>query len=209
MQILLGGIREMSRFRPLCFIAFINCLILSILYCGENENTSMMNSNCLTRPKIRGIYRNDEFGNTLFTWRQPDGESFIYPNPFRDYAYIKYYLRPIGIDPVPEQVHINAKIWVVRGEGPDEDLEEILFAMGGEYVTAPGTPVKVLLDTTFSTLGIYHIAWDGTDRFGQPAPSGFYRIYLQVDEELRWYDCMLARECEDLPRDLRPSQGCH
>ncbi len=199
----------MVKFNILKFKAILIIPLLTIIGCENNENPNMISSTYMIRPQVTGIYRTDEFARLIGIWREPGGLQ-SYPNPFNRNISVEYFLIPLEPGQVPEPVEINVKIWVVKAEGPDEQLEEILFAMGGEYVTAPGSPVRILRDTVYNSLGLYQVRWDGKDSFNRPAPSGFYKIYLQVDEELRWYDCLLARDPCELPRDFWiAGRGCH
>ena len=175
---------------------------LSVLHCDDQEDPNFINSNYMVRPQVRGIYGTDVFGFTLYTWREPDGENITSPNPFKNYTNIRYYFRRIPLGQPPEPLYISVKIWIVRAEGPDEEFEEILQLMGGAYITTPGCPIKTLVDTTLNAYGFYQTRWDGTDQFGQPAPDGFYRIYLHADGRLRWTDCLLVRDICELPLDF-------
>jgi hypothetical protein len=89
--------------------------------------------------------------------------------------------------------------WVVRALGPDETEEEILNFSGSKVFIPPGAPAATPVDSQPLSAGQHQLEWDGTDASGRRLPVGFYRLYLQADDNLAWSDILLLWDCTYVP----------
>jgi hypothetical protein len=112
-----------------------------------------------------------------------------------------------GLDfPEYEPGQILLKIWVVKALGPDDTEEDFMNNMGAVIYYRPAT-VATIIDSVYTGQGrmIIDFSWEGDDEFGTPLPDGFFRIYIQMDEELRFGDFFLIRDICTAPAGLRPT----
>jgi hypothetical protein len=144
-------------------------------------------------PVVTGICMTDEFGNHLGGWGKPSGSCGAYPNPLTStctmHLAVRYY------------THIL--VWVERAYGPGEPLPEATGTQvtgGATVFSGYSSAVAVLFDGVLEP-GVCSIPWYGTTDAGDPAPSGFYRIYATLEDidGVYWTDVLLARDDGDLP----------
>jgi hypothetical protein len=97
----------------------------------------------------------------------------------------------------------SVRLWVVPARlagmsGPD--MESVV----GARVVAPRlTVVKTLDSGSMREAGQHTDEWDGTDDAGNRLPSGFYRIFLSIDNVLYWRDLLLFNTRDELPGSIQ------
>ena len=104
----------------------------------------------------------------------------LFPNPASNGTSILYSL--------PEKSLVS--IWVVRGRMPGEDFTDHALYEEGLFKT-PSKQFSMNLYNGYPAAGFHNFIWNGKDQNGNQLPNGFYRIYVEINGNLLWEDCMI------------------
>lgn len=188
--------------KKLIFALLMIIIVIIISSCSQSNSFV---TPTLSAPVVPGIELIDCDGNHWGSWLYPYSPSFefpgdeliwhyylrcaAYPNPSNGYFSISYDIPDEG----------NVKITVVSALPPGSDPETHLTNYNNStFVILGGNPIRTLLDQSLSQ-GSYNMPWDTRDDFGNKVPDGFYRIYLEWNEYLVWYDVFNLNDLNNLP----------
>jgi hypothetical protein len=152
--------------------------------CNESNNLEVLRSPEIFTPRVNGIVVTDEYGEIYSLWGDPQ-----YPESPKLY---------LG-DPYPNPTHLSIgihyqieeetliKLWVSPASWLGEISQNNVQILNSNYLVAGGLAVKELLSRKLK-VGKYHYQWDCRDNDGNLVKNGFYRIYLQNNDDLIWKD---------------------
>jgi hypothetical protein len=115
-----------------------------------------------------------------------------YPNPFEGVCVINYSL----------PVSSNVLLYVVPARWYGKNSDDI-NSSAGAITAAPKRTAIAILVREAQAAGMYVCQWRARDQNGNSLPSGFYRIYLRVNDTICWHDVFLYNEITDLPNGIR------
>jgi hypothetical protein len=154
-------------------------------------------------PIITGIRVTYETGQFAGNWGNPTdgpgtesssvfspGLMVLAPNPCVGKCPVRYVLARAS----------SVRLWVTPARlagALGTDMESML----GMRMAAPRMAVVKTLDSgTMRPAGVFTADWDATDDAGNPVPSGFYRIFLSIDNTFYWRDLLLFATDEEAER---------
>jgi hypothetical protein len=159
-------------------------LILSfiLISCSKESENPMLHSPDGEMPVVTGLFISGEGSPEIFAvWGNPSGNSFCYPT-IGDYSNIRY----------SNSQQTNVKVWVVPARLPNQKSNDVLHLLNAHFKNENGLAVSVLFDS-ISLPGSYLIEYHFTDSQGFLLPEGFYRIYVQSADGIRWCDVLNFR----------------
>ncbi len=187
-------------------ILFITLLLVG---CKSSSDSNPLNMPITTPPVVEGISITDATGQELGVWGNTDGypsectkenntkpgtllpaECCVhipYPNPTNIDAVIKYDLAKSA----------TVTSYIVKAYAPNEDINQTI--LNGSYFYNSIHIIRILIVDYKKQAGFNSLHWNGADETGNPVPSGFYRVYLEINDILFWRDILVARTCDDLP----------
>jgi hypothetical protein len=115
-----------------------------------------------------------------------------YPNPFEGVCVINYSL----------PMSSNVLLYVVPARWYGKNSDDINSSVGA-ITAAPKRTAIAILVSMVQAAGMYACQWRVRDQNGNSLPSGFYRIYLRVNDTVCWHDVFLYNEITDLPIGIR------
>ncbi len=120
---------------------------------------------------------------------------YPYPNPASGGISIQYSVPKIS----------TVSLWIVPATLGQSASENTSLLPGQVFLSEnqSGSIVTRLINEYKLDPGRYMIHWSGTNSKGNPVPSGFYRIYCQIDEHLFYADIFIYRQISDLPASLK------
>jgi len=182
-------------------------LLLLLILAGCNSADKFAITN-IEPPIVPGIYQKD-YNNRLYgVWQNPYSPSYeishsnpniyspitlqceAFPNPSDGYLEITFFV-PYGA---------KGKMTIVPAIGPGEELNNSTTYVNGAYFSVSGAPIRTLFNGTFESAGNYEFNWRGRDDKNEVVPDGFYRVYLELDDDyLVWVDVFLTWDFNNLP----------
>jgi flagellar hook assembly protein FlgD len=79
----------------------------------------------------------------------------------------------------------------VKGSWSNQEEHQVNHSIGLFYI-AGGLSIRTLIDEQKSA-GYYVVEWDTRDDNGLLVPEGYYRIYLRVNDFMKWLDIAIMR----------------
>jgi len=170
----------------------IQILVLSQIFitlgCESNGENNPIVSSSLYPPTASGMWITNENGPTpIGSWGNPTSSFAPYPNPFNQSQRIPFY---VGED------SSTVRVWIVRALSPYEE-ENRTSLMGGSGVLRIGGNPVFHYDYSNVDAGYIKIAWTP-----EGLPSGFYRIYIEINGVLDFTDVFLSVYPWDVPNYL-------
>ena len=117
----------------------------------------------------------------------------VYPNPSDGSTVIEFGL------PVAAAV----AVWIVPARGAGETGNDFTVAWGALLPSPQRLAIAYPIPLSPRTFGVHRLTWDGRDGFGNPVPSGFYRVYVRFQQDIYWRDMFLYRDLADIPAGMR------
>lgn len=166
--------------KKLFLVIFISLLTLS---CDKNIGEEVMYSPDLKMPVVTGLfaYGYEGMPGVAKVWGNPSGNYFCSPT-IGDSTNISFC----------NPYETNVKIWVVPARLPQQNSNDILKLMNGYFTNASGMAVAVPLNEN-KLAGNHSVGYSFKDAKGKQLPEGFYRIYLESAEWIRWCDVLNFR----------------
>jgi len=128
-------------------------------------------------PVVTGLFFTSEVSpEVIAVWGNPSGRSFCKPS-IGDYTNIGF--------AIPEQNVV--KVWVVPARLPQQESKEVINTLNAHFDVLNGLSVNTLLNEVMN-VGSYGLEYHFTDSQGRLLPEGFYRIYVQSGDWLKWCD---------------------
>jgi len=174
------------------------------------ESADKITLNNLQPPVVPGIFITGPGGIAILgVWRDPYSPSFTLPNSNGGSG---GNLIPTKLEcsahPNPDREFViqfsttyeaRVKVTVVPAIGPGEEPTNSVTYANGTYLAANGVSVRTIIDD-FLPPGYFSYYWNGCDDNDMILPDGFYRVYLEFDNEyLVWVDVFLVRNLNNLP----------
>ena len=171
-------------------------------------------------PIVTGIRVTDETGRFIGNWGNPSdgpeiagkssmasgggipvggggstsaGLMVLAPNPCSGKCPIRY-------DLVRQS---TVTLWVTPARLAGMTGPDMASVVGARVVSPRLTVVKTITSGKMLEAGSHMQTWDGTDAAGRRLPSGFYRIFLSVDNHLYWRDLLLFNTRGELPESIQ------
>jgi|WetSurMetagenome_2_1015567.scaffolds.fasta_scaffold27936_3 hypothetical protein len=152
-------------------------LTFVLISCSKESENPLFYSPDGEMPVVTGLFfTSEESPEVLFIWGNPSGNSFCHPT--------------IGISTsisfsVPSET--NVKVWVVPARLPQQNSNDVINLLNAHFKNESGLAVAILLDE-IKNAGSYSYEYNFLDSEGNLLPEGFYRIYVQSGDWLRWCD---------------------
>lgn len=157
-------------------------LPLIFISCDKDVGEEIMYSPDLKMPVVTGlIFTGEASPEVLGYWGNPSGTNFCHPT--------------IGVSTniwFSNPYETNVKVWVVPARLPQQKSSDVLQRLSGFFISASGQSVAVLMNEV-KQAGIYAIEYHFKDSNGNILPEGFYRIYIEIGDWLRWCDVLHFR----------------
>ena len=152
----------------------LNFILIS---CSKESGNPLLYSPDGEMPVATGLFFTLEGSpEVVAVWGNPSGNSFCYPT-IGGYTNIRF--------SVPNETTI--KVWVVPARLPQQNSNDVINLLNAHFKNESGLAVAILLDD-IKNAGTYELEYDFIDSDGNLLPEGFYRIYVQSGDWLRWCD---------------------
>ena len=169
-----------EKIQPIQILFLIVSLIL--ISCSNDSGNPSSYSPFDEMPVVTGLFfTSEESPEVLAVWGNPSGRSFCKPS-IGDYTNIGF--------AIPEQNVV--KVWVVPARLPQQESKEVLNEMNAQFEVLNRLSVNTLLNEVMN-VGSYGLEYHFTDSQGGLLPEGFYRIYVQSGDWLKWCDVLNFR----------------
>jgi hypothetical protein len=152
----------------------LNFILIS---CSKESGNPLLYSPDGEMPVATGLFITLEGSpEVVFVWGNPSGNSFCFPT--------------IGISTsirfsLPNET--NVKVWVVPARLPQQNSNDVINLLNAHFKNESGLAVAILIDDV-KNAGTHSLEFDFLDSEGNLLPEGFYRIYIQSGDWLRWCD---------------------
>ncbi|MEA1987439.1 MAG: hypothetical protein U9N76_08130, partial [Candidatus Marinimicrobia bacterium] len=185
-------------------------IMLLLLYnCQDPSDSANLRSPDGITPVVTGFYETDASGNILETYGTPSesNQDIQIDNcesapvdttyPFGVFP-MRFYLHT----PFPNPCNLSTSIYfdiackvdivlfVVPAKLPHEPTSSYTLNSNGINKIAEGLSIRTIYEKKDGMPGYYPISWDGRDDYGNEVSSGFYRIYLKINEYYLWRDVL-------------------
>lgn len=165
------------------YLFFVLFASITFFSCDKNIGEEILYSPDLKMPVVTGLFIHGYEGmpGVSKVWGNPSGNYFCFPTIGSGTSI--YFNNPY---------ETNVKIWVVPARLPQQKSNDILKLMNGYFSNASGMAVAVPLNENKSA-GIHSVEYSFKDSKGNSLPEGFYRIYLESADWIRWCDVLNFR----------------
>jgi len=185
---------EKSTIRTAVIILILAAVVLAASC--SNDDPNPMGSLSLTTPRVTGLFLTDPHMSITGIWGRPTGEPAVYPNPCTGQTMVlKEIYQPC-----------RARVWLAPAVGPLDDPTRVQNRLGAVTAARSGKPLAVIFDDTIPQPFQYIAALiEATDDQGNDLPSGFYRLYITLNDSLTWSDMLIVHDPEEVDRFLLES----
>lgn len=159
--------------------AAVMVLVLLLAGCDRATDPQVGAVQNLGPPVATGLFLTDENNVARGIWGSPiEGGLRTYPNPSSGVNMVNFEISRSG----------HVRCWVVPALPPEEaGVLQATHAAGAMVLVNGAAPVAILMDQVLAN-GTYEVSWNMHQSDGRPAPSGFYRFYLQTESGLFFND---------------------
>ncbi|KAB2881251.1 hypothetical protein F9K33_01905 [bacterium] len=74
---------------------------------------------------------------------------------------------------------------------------------GGQYAVIPGVSVRTFPKQNYLGSFLNHVQWDLKDDQGNKVKPGFYRVFVQTDDDFLFTDMFVYHDCSDIPLGIK------
>lgn len=164
-----------KKIQPIQIVFLVISLFL--ISCSKDSENPLMHSPGGDMPVATGLFITLEVSpEVVFVWGNPSGNSFCYPTIGSSTSILFS---------IPSETAV--KVWVVPARLPQQNSNDVINLLNAHFKNKSGLAVATLLDD-IKNAGVYSLEYDFKDSEGNLLPEGFYRIYVQAGDWLRWCD---------------------
>ncbi|MBL7994470.1 hypothetical protein JNM05_03785 [bacterium] len=172
-------------------IGIIFGIFMGLTSCRDADDTPMRTPN-LQAPIVTGLYVTNDFV-TLETWREPSsgGNIGVFPSITSMRCATRFILPETG----------SATVWITSAYLKNGNLLNSLGA--GQFANIPGVAVWTYSEQNYSGGVLNSVQWDLKDDQGNKVKPGFYRVFVQTDDDVLFTDMFVYHDCSDIPHDIK------
>ena len=150
---------------------------LTFISCSKEFENPLLHSPDSEMPVATGLfYTLENSPEVVAIWGNPSGNSFCYPTIGASTS-IQFSL--------PNETRVT--VWVDPARLPQQNSNDVINLLNAYFKNESGLAVAILLDD-IKNAGVYSLDYGFNDSEGNLLPEGFYRIYVQAADWLRWCD---------------------
>lgn len=172
----------------------IRLLVITLLFTGacRDADDAPMRTPDFQAPLVTGLYVTNDFAR-VETWRKPSnhGQVGAYPSITNLSTNVRFILSQTS----------DATVWVTPAALKGEEL--LHSSGGGLYAQIPGAAIKTFPKQSFPALLINDVNWDLKDDHGNKVRPGFYRVFVETDEDVIYTDMFIYYDCSDIPNGIK------
>ena len=166
-------------------------IVIAVLLFSCGDEPDMILSPPTTVNIVSGIFLTTEYGpDEVGQLGNPhrnirDGEYFSfynYPNPSNGRTVMEFIMSEPG----------NCNIWIENAYP-----SKIVNIETGNYLDVPEHKDRKVIRNLFNEdleMGRHNVVWNARDDSGEYVPTGFYRAFLQINDEVFFVDILIAWE---------------
>lgn len=164
---------------------------LGLAGCRDADNAPMRTPD-FHAPIVTGLYVTNHFA-TVETWRDPSyhGQVGAFPSITSLSTDVRFILSQTS----------DATVWVTPAVMKGEEL--LSSAGGGLYAQIPGAAIWTFPKQQYSGGLTNVVEWDLKDDQGNKVKPGFYRVYVQAEDDVLFSDMFVYHDCSDIPPDIK------
>lgn len=167
------------------------CTALLIAACRDADDAPMRTPD-FRAPVVTGLYVANDFV-TVETWREPSnqGQIGVFYSIANNRSQIRFILQQTA----------EATVWITPAVLKGEEL--LNSSGGGLFSQIPGAAIRTFPKQLFTSVAINEVMWDLKDDHGNKVRPGFYRVFVETDDDVLFTDMLVYHDCSDIPHDIK------